>query len=1206
PIFHATFWPGLNKVRVRYIGEIANTEALQDVVVNNLVLKLGQTNPATVYTLPAAKSPLKMYSASRWTKEFWMGGAPTVIDTNPNLAYIKDTKFVSNYDISKSVPASTVSGSYSSWQSRPKDLYDPGNLEVYMPTSGQTTSDHIGPAPAWVVQWLYTGDSRMKEKSFGNADLGAVFPIHYREGNSTKYLDRARTVPGIGKIVSVSTRPTMYLAKMLTNTAPADQFKIVGPMANDASTPGPNYQPWVPDGAHQHDLFSVIYALSGDFFYLEELQFWVSWGTIVYNDGGSTTWWGRGPTGAEAGIFDQTRGDAWVFRNRLHAAFMTPDSTPEKALFNTWIDDAIGNWEGRRDITGSQYQGNAEWTWSNTAGKGQHGGFGVPPLHNWEHYVLGVTSPVSSAVSAVETSPWMENMLIWSLGRAKELGYPTDKLLSWVGSHLIGELTDPSYNPYASGAFRMSVARLSDGAWHTNWAEVMSSFEPTFDPVSSFNGQISDPGSYDYIALGATSMLTNEPGGSQAWNWISGKLSNQAVLNSNPKWAILPRSISQIPAPSPSPTPPPPSPSAPTISSFTSSPTSITSGQSSTLSWTTTGATSLSISGIGVVTGTSQIVSPTVTTTYVLTATNSTGSVTANTTVSVSAVTPPPPPPPVNQKPIGNLDGVDVSTGKVFGWAEDPDNLSVPVIVHIYIDKNAGTTGASPIAYTASDFRSDVGNHAFNFPLPSQYKDGLPHNVWVWAIDLTDTSGASNVQLTGSPKSFTLAPILISPPPPAPTPTPGDTTPPVITNISVVSKWASASLAWTTNELADSQVEYGLTNLYGSSTLVNLQLLTAHSVNLSKLLPGTTYHFRVKSKDGAGNLAMSGDLTFTTKTRLPKPPKPNSLTAAPGSILLTWASLDYDLCQSIKIYRSNMDYVTVPDQSAEIANLACDQITYKDTAVTPGTTYYYSLFVFDDLGVYSDPLTVSFMAPQPTPPPPSPTPAPSPSAGGGGGSPAPSPSPIAPSANPSPVPNPITPPTPGGTDGTTQTVSLKLVNDNGTFYVIQNQQRIGITNPGMLASHGLEFKDAKSPTPQEQALPKGPLLLPGDGALVKSPSNPTIYLIARGRKYGFVSAQVFLSLGHKFSSVLTVTAPELEQMPLAENLSDPSQRHLPGTHINLNGTVYWLNETQRHAYPSLEVYNSWNADNDFSFVVPANQADQVLPEGELIKLRVVE
>ena len=75
----------------------------------------------------------------------------------------------------------------------------------------------------------------------------------------------------------------------------------------------------------------------------------------------------------------------------------------------------------------------------------------------------------------------------------------------------------------------------------------------------------------------------------------------------------------------------------PVISSFAASPQTIASGASSTLSWSVSGATSLSIGGIGAVSGTSTAVSPAQTTTYTLTATNSGGSTTAQATVTVGA-----------------------------------------------------------------------------------------------------------------------------------------------------------------------------------------------------------------------------------------------------------------------------------------------------------------------------------------------------------------------------------------------------------------------------------------------------------------------------------------------------------------------------------------------------------------------------------------
>jgi hypothetical protein len=75
---------------------------------------------------------------------------------------------------------------------------------------------------------------------------------------------------------------------------------------------------------------------------------------------------------------------------------------------------------------------------------------------------------------------------------------------------------------------------------------------------------------------------------------------------------------------------------------------------------------------------------------------------------------------------------------------------------------------------------------------------------------------------------------------------------------------SGATIVWTTNEGADSQVEYGLTTSYGSSTTVDPSLVTSHSQPVNGLAPSTLYHYRVKSRDGAGNLATSGDFTFTT------------------------------------------------------------------------------------------------------------------------------------------------------------------------------------------------------------------------------------------------------------------------------------------------------------------------------------------------------
>ncbi len=92
-----------------------------------------------------------------------------------------------------------------------------------------------------------------------------------------------------------------------------------------------------------------------------------------------------------------------------------------------------------------------------------------------------------------------------------------------------------------------------------------------------------------------------------------------------------------------------------------------------------------------------------------------------------------------------------------------------------------------------------------------------------------------------------------------------DTTAPTISNVRTANVWATnVQVLWDTNEAGTSQVEYGLTTSYGSSTTLDTQLVTAHTVQLTGLTANSTYHFRVKSRDGANNLATSGDYTFTT------------------------------------------------------------------------------------------------------------------------------------------------------------------------------------------------------------------------------------------------------------------------------------------------------------------------------------------------------
>jgi len=116
-----------------------------------------------------------------------------------------------------------------------------------------------------------------------------------------------------------------------------------------------------------------------------------------------------------------------------------------------------------------------------------------------------------------------------------------------------------------------------------------------------------------------------------------------------------------------------PAPTAPIINSFSANPLTITVGESSNLSWSVTDATTVTIdNGIGSValSGTTTV-TPVTTTTYTLTATNSTGSVTASVTVTVGAA-------------YGSIDINSTPTGaKVYLDGVDTGSVTPYVITHV-------------------------------------------------------------------------------------------------------------------------------------------------------------------------------------------------------------------------------------------------------------------------------------------------------------------------------------------------------------------------------------------------------------------------------------------------------------------------------------------------------------------------------------------
>ena len=515
PIFEATFWPGTNQVRVRFIADDCNSEALEDAAYD-ITLTTGLAAPATVYT----KTGFVHKAATRWTRVFWLGGTPeSRINVDNNLAYLVQTRFFPVYDISLTIPEDTIKTDYAKWLTTPHDLQDAGWWCRGMGTTGGR--DDIGHMPRWMTQWLYTGDYRAREIALGHSDLAPTWPMQVREGNPAKMYDRAQTIPALGRPVSICARPQLWIFDARGGTNPNYWIPIQGTSID----PPPGKDGWGPQLAHQPDPFSLAYTVTGEHWYLEQVQMWAAWDILW-------VWPARrGPAGY-AGVVDEVRGDAWSFRNRVHAAFLSPDGTPEEDYYTTTTNDVVAHWEGWHGVNGSFTQ-HRLWPWAKGKIDAPNDGLTeISPLHFFD---------------TGDTAPWQLGFVMLELGVARDMGFATDAMAAWLGQFYTPQWLDPGANVYRVASYYLPTHNL-DGTWCTTWAELeqreVAVGHTDADAKSRFQSSASDTNhGYAVIASAGTAANACYPDADIAWNYMKANVRDNHVSNfaANPKFAINPR-----------------------------------------------------------------------------------------------------------------------------------------------------------------------------------------------------------------------------------------------------------------------------------------------------------------------------------------------------------------------------------------------------------------------------------------------------------------------------------------------------------------------------------------------------------------------------------------------------------------------------------------------------------------------------------------
>ncbi|MFA5399841.1 MAG: hypothetical protein WC169_09075 [Dehalococcoidia bacterium] len=346
----------------------------------------------------------------------------------------------------------------------------------------------------------------------------------------------------------------------------------------------------------------------------------------------------------------------------------------------------------------------------------------------------------------------------------------------------------------------------------------------------------------------------------------------------------------------------------PTIASFTASPASITSGGSSTLSWTVSGATSVTINqGVGTVsTSGTRSVSPSTTTTYTLTAGNSLGSSTATAAVTVTAA------------------GIPVIT--IFTASPSPitagDNMTLSWTVTgattINILPGVGTVSATgtrtliPAATTTYTLTAtNTNGPATATATVTVASEGPPVISSFYPSPVTVTSGSS------STLHWTVADateVSITPGIGVVSATGLETVTPLSTTTYVLTAFNSHGTITATTAVTVAPAGYPAISFFnavpasvasGQSTTLSWTVTGASTVSINQgigavsasgsrtITPAATTTYTITATNGSGSVAASATVTVTTTSGTP--PVIDSFGASPttispgGSSLLNWS-----------------------------------------------------------------------------------------------------------------------------------------------------------------------------------------------------------------------------------------------------------------------------------------------------------------------------
>jgi len=357
---------------------------------------------------------------ARWRKVFWQGGAEPSVNIKHDTAYLIASRALPNYDQSLKIAEPTLAAQYKRWTTGGTQPMQIGMTIPYMPQTGGR--EDIGLLPTWGAMYLLSMDQRTREMTLGTADLAGTWSMHYRDRNT-------------GQPVSLIDFPYMTIAGRASDTRnPATGKYEAFPTCVDATS---CKTPYTHDISHQPSMVYLPYLVTGDHYYLEELQFWGMFD--VFNSNPGYREHTKGLLKSE-----QVRGQAWALRTLAEAAYITPDSDRLKSHFERILDS------------------NLDWYNQNYPQNAAANQLGIIANGYWDMYEDGTS-----------IAPWMDDFFTSAVGHAAELGYTkAETLLKWKAQFPIARMVSEGACYITAANYNMKVRDVKTSPIYTTIGQV--------------------------------------------------------------------------------------------------------------------------------------------------------------------------------------------------------------------------------------------------------------------------------------------------------------------------------------------------------------------------------------------------------------------------------------------------------------------------------------------------------------------------------------------------------------------------------------------------------------------------------------------------------------------------------------------------------------------------------------------------------------